>query len=162
MIASFLDRLTQIEKLFASVLVFILTLFVVLDVGSREIFKTGIPWAQKGAVYLMIWVGFLGAVIVTHKVEHLRPEIADKLWKGKLKGVYLRVNNFLIFCFTSSMFYYSLLYVTESRGFGDRNVVIDMPMWLLQAVIPYCFLSMSLRYAYFIFFPREKDPQAVH
>ena len=162
MIASFLDRLTKIEKMFASILVFILTVFVVLDVGSRELFKTGIPWAQKGAVYLMIWVGFLGAVIVTHKVEHLRPEIADKLWKGKLKGVYLRVNNFLIFCFTSSMFYYSLLYVTESRGFGDRNVVIDMPMWLLQAVIPYCFLSMSLRYAYFIFFPREKDPQAVH
>jgi TRAP-type C4-dicarboxylate transport system permease small subunit len=162
MIASILERLTQIEKIIASVMVFILTLFVVVDVGSREIFKTGIPWAQKGAVYLMIWVGFLGAILVTHKVEHLRPEIADKIWKGKAKGIYLRINNLLIFSFTAAMCFYSFKYVMESREFGDRNVVIDMPMWVLQAVIPYSFLSMSLRYAYFIFFPREKDPQAVH
>ncbi len=157
-----LGHLTKIERVLASLMIFVLTLFMVLDVGSREIFKTGIPWAQKGAVYLMIWAGFLGAVLVTHKVEHLRPEIADKLWKGKLKPFYLRMNNLLILIFTSAMAYYSVLYVLESKEFGDRNVIIDMPMWVLQMVIPYCFLSMSLRYLYFVFCPREKDPQAVH
>lgn len=158
----FLHSLTQIEKFLASVLVGLLTLFVVLDVGAREIFKTGIPWAQKGAVYMMIWTGFLGAILVTHKVEHLRPEVADKLWKGSLKKVYLRLQNLLIFIFTLTMFYYSYIYISESREFGDRNVIIDMPMWVLQMIIPYTFLSMSLRYLYFIFFPREKDPGAVH
>jgi C4-dicarboxylate transporter DctQ subunit len=162
MMERFLHSLTQIEKFFASVLVGLLTLFVVLDVGAREIFKTGIPWAQKGAVYMMIWTGFLGAILVTHKVEHLRPEVADKLWKGSLKKVYLRLQNLLIFIFTLTMFYYSYLYISESREFGDRNVIIDMPMWVLQMIIPYTFLSMSLRYLYFIFFPREKDPGAVH
>ena len=162
MMERFLHSLNQIEKFLASVLVGLLTLFVVLDVGAREIFKTGIPWAQKGAVYMMIWTGFLGAILVTHKVEHLRPEVADKLWKGSLKKVYLRLQNLLIFIFTLTMFYYSYLYISESREFGDRNVIIDMPMWVLQMIIPYTFLSMSLRYLYFIFFPREKDSGAVH
>jgi TRAP-type C4-dicarboxylate transport system permease small subunit len=162
MIPKFLDILTRIEKALASVLVFALTIFVVMDVASRELYKTGIPWAQKGAVYMMIWVGFLGAIIVTHKVEHLRPEIADKLWQGKSKIFYLRAHNFLVFCFASAMAYYSVLYVLESKEFGDRNIIIDLPMWALQAVIPYAFISMSLRYFYFIFSPKEKDPGAVH
>ena len=162
MILRILDYLTKVERLFAALLVVILTAFVVIDVGARELFKTGIPWAQKGAVYLMIWTGFLGAIIVTQKVEHLRPEVADKLWKGKWKGLYLRFHNFLILIFTLTMAYYSYGYVMESKDFGDRNVIIDMPMWLLQLIIPYTFSSMSLRYLYFIFFPREKDPQAVH
>jgi C4-dicarboxylate transporter DctQ subunit len=157
-----LDILTRIERFAASILIFVLTIFVVMDVGVREIFKEGIPWAQKGAVYMMIWAGFLGAVLITHKVEHLRPEIADKFWTGKLKSFYLRANNLLVFIFTAAMAYYSYKYVMESREFADRNVIIDMPMWVLQAVIPYCFISMSIRYFYFILFPREKDPGAVH
>jgi TRAP-type C4-dicarboxylate transport system permease small subunit len=158
----FLDILTRIERFAASILIFVLTIFVVMDVGVREIFKEGIPWAQKGAVYMMIWAGFLGAVLITQKVEHLRPEIADKFWTGKLKSFYLRANNLLVFIFTAAMAYYSYKYVMESREFADRNVIIDMPMWALQAVIPYCFFSMSIRYFYFILFPREKDPEAVH
>ncbi len=162
MINRFFEVLTKIEGIFASALVAILTVFVILDVGAREIFRTGIPWAQKGAVYMMIWAGFLGAILVAQKVEHLRPEVADKLWTGKLRPVYLRLHNLLVFGFTAAMTYYSWTYVLESREFGDRNVIIDMPMWVLQAIIPYTFFSMSLRYFYFIFSPREKDPQAVH
>lgn len=158
----FLSLLTRIERLTASVLIAILTIFVVLDVASREIMKQGIPWAQKGAVYLMIWAGFLGAILVTQKVEHLRPEIADKFWTGKLKNIYLRLHNFIVFCFCASMAYYSFLYVLESKEFQDQNVIINMSMWVLQSIIPYAFSSMSLRYLYFIFSPREKNLGVVH
>lgn len=158
----FFELLTKFERVLASSLIFFLTVMVVIDVGARELFKTGVPWAQKGAVYMMIWAGFLGAVLITQKVEHLRPEIADKIWKGKARGIYLRFHNLLVFLFTASMTYYSYLYVSESREFGDMNVIINTPMWVLQMIIPYTFFSMSLRYLYFIFSPREKDPMAVH
>ncbi|HXH76570.1 MAG TPA: TRAP transporter small permease subunit [Bacteriovoracaceae bacterium] len=162
MISRALDVLTKIEKVIASLFIFVLTVFVILDVGARELFKTGIPWAQKGAVYMMIWAGFIGAILVAHKLEHLRPEVADKFWTGKLKPWYLRIQNFLVFIFCAVMAWYSVVYVIESREFADRNIIIDMPMWILQSVIPYCFFSMSLRYLYYSFSPREKDPQAVH
>lgn len=157
-----LDLLTKVERAVASIFIFALTALVIFDVAAREIMKTGIPWAQKGAVYMMIWAGFIGAVLMAQKVEHLRPEVADKLWKGRSKIWYLRIQNFLVFVFCVAMAKYSVDYVIESREFADRNVIIDMPMWVLQLVIPYCFTSMSLRYLYFTFSPREKDPQAVH
>jgi TRAP-type C4-dicarboxylate transport system permease small subunit len=162
MMMRFFNILTNIEKVIASVFTALLTAFVVFDVIAREFWKVGIPWAQKSAVYLMIWVGFLGAIIVTQKVGHLRPEVADKIWKGKSKIFYLRFHNFLVLIFTGTMTYYSWLYVQESRSFADRNIIIDIPMWVLQSIIPYTFFSMSLRYLFFTFFPQEKDPQSVH
>jgi TRAP-type transport system small permease protein len=162
MINRILHTLTTIERAVAALLIFLLTCFVLYDVGAREIFRTGIPWAQKSAVYLMIWAGYLGAILVAQKAEHLRPEMADKIWKGKSRIWYLRFHNFLVFLFTVAMFWYSLQYVLESKGYGDKNVIIDMPIWLLQAIIPYSFFSMSLRYLYFSFIPKEKDPQVVH
>jgi TRAP-type C4-dicarboxylate transport system permease small subunit len=162
MILKTLDVLTKIEKFIASIFIFALTILVLVDVGAREIAETGIPWAQKSAVYMMIWAGFLGAVLVTHKVEHLRPEVADKLWKGKSKIWSMRIQNLLVFIFCLMMLQASIKYVLESKEFGDENIIINMPMWILQLVIPYCFLSMSLRYFYFIFSPKEKNPEAVH
>lgn len=162
MILKFFDLLTKIEKFVASVFIFLLTILVIFDVGSREIAQTGIPWAQKSAVYLMIWAGFLGAVLVTHKVEHLRPEVGDKLWKGKSKIWAMRMQNLLVLIFCVVMTKASVNYVLESKEFGDENIILNTPMWLLQLVIPYCFLSMSLRYLYFTFSPKEKNPEAVH
>jgi len=159
---SVLELLSKVERFLAAGLILILTVFVVVDVGAREIFKLGIPWAQKGAVYMMIWAGFLGAILIAQKAEHLRPEAADKLWKGAARIWFLRTQNFLVFIFCSVMCWYSIDYVMESKEFADRNVIIDMPMWVLQAIIPYSFLSMALRYLYFTFSPKEKDPKAVH
>jgi TRAP-type C4-dicarboxylate transport system permease small subunit len=158
----FLDALTRVEQSIASMLIFLLTSLVLLDVGARELFRTGLPWAQKGAVYMMIWAGFLGSLIVCQKAEHLRPEIADKFWRGRWRTPYLRLHNFSVLIFTSSLSYYSIRYVMESRELGDQNVILNMPMWILQLIIPYTFLSMSLRYLYFIFSPKEKNPEALH
>ncbi len=162
MILKFFEILTKIENIIASIFIFLLTVLVIFDVGSREIAQKGIPWAQKSAVYLMIWAGFLGAVLVTHKVEHLRPEVADKLWKGKNKILAMRVQNFLVLIFCVVMTKASVAYVLESKEFGDENIILNTPTWILQLVIPYCFLSMSLRYLYFTFSPKEKNPEAVH
>lgn len=160
--AKILSILTKIESVMASIFVLFLTLFVIVDVAAREVFKTGIPWTQKSAVYLMIWTGFLGAVLITQKAEHLRPEIADKIWKGKAAKFYLHAQNFLVLIFCVMMAYNSYLYVAESKEFADRNIILDIPMWWLQMIIPYAFTSMSIRYLYFTFYPPVKKEGSIH
>jgi TRAP-type C4-dicarboxylate transport system permease small subunit len=82
-----LHRLTQLEKFVAALFILILTAFVITDVMARELFQTGLPWAQKASVQLMIWAGFLGAALMVQKGDHLRPEAGDKLWKGKMTSI---------------------------------------------------------------------------
>ena len=149
----FISILSRFEKIVAASCMGIMTVLVICDVLSREFLNKGIPWAQKSAVYLMIWGGFIGAVLITEKAAHLRPEVADKIWGEKGQKLFVRIQNFtmLVFCFVFT--YYAFLYVKESFSFGDKSVVLQVPLWTLQVVIPYTFLSMGIRNIYFLFNP---------
>jgi C4-dicarboxylate transporter DctQ subunit len=151
-----IETLSKIEKKMAALFIGIMTILIIFDVLSREIFNKGIPWAQKSAVYLMIWGGFIGAILVAEKAAHLRPEVADKIWGEKGKFHFVRIQNFIMMIFCGIFLYYSYLYVAESYSFGDKSVVLQVPLWVLQLVIPYTFFSMSLRNIYFIFNPNEQ------
>lgn len=150
-----IDTLTKVEKSLAALFIFLMTIFVIFDIGSREIFETGIPWAQKTAVYLMIWSGFLGAILISHKASHLRPEIADKLWMKKPQ-LFVRIQNFVSLTLILILFYYAFSYVSETKEFGDKSVILGVKLWILQLIIPYSLLSMSLRHLYFMIHPEKQ------
>ena len=122
-----------------------ITVFVVADIFSREILSFSVVWAQKGAVYLMIWAGFIGSSLATSKGAHLRPEIGDKLWPLKFQPTYHRIRHFVtaIFCFFGGV--YGIMYLHESFQMGDTNPVIRMPLWIIQIVIPITFYLSAFK-----------------
>jgi TRAP-type C4-dicarboxylate transport system permease small subunit len=148
-----IQLLGSIERFLAKVSMGLMTVLVIIDVFSREIFSKGFPWAQKSAVYLMIWGGFLGAIMISEKAGHLRPEIADKLWGQKRQWLFIRIQNFVSILFCALFIYASYTYVAESKDFADKSIILGIPMWILQLVIPYTFFSMLLRNVYFLFNP---------
>lgn len=152
---AFIKILGSIERLMATIFMGAMTLLVIFDVFSREVMNQGIPWAQKSAVYLMIWGGFLGAVMISEKAGHLRPEIADKIW-GKKQWLFIRFQNMLTIAFCVVFIYASFGYVAESMEFGDKSVVLKVPLWTLQLIIPYTFTSMAIRNIYFLFNPAKQ------
>jgi TRAP-type C4-dicarboxylate transport system permease small subunit len=152
---AFIKVLGSIERLMATIFMGVMTLLVIFDVFSREVMNQGIPWAQKSAVYLMIWGGFLGAISISEKASHLRPEIADKLW-GKKQWLFVRFQNIVTIIFCVIFVIASVNYVGESFEFGDKSVVLKVPLWILQLIIPYTFASMALRNIYFLFNPAKQ------
>lgn len=152
----FLAGLTKVEAIVAGILIGLLSFFVIGDVIAREVFTHGFPWAQKLAVVMMIWAGFLGAALVAQKAGHLRPEIADKLWGEKNILLFVRVQNLAILLFSIFFLKASGSYVLESMDFGDESVTLHVKLWVLQLVIPYTFFSIGLRNVYFIIHPKEQ------
>jgi C4-dicarboxylate transporter DctQ subunit len=151
-----ISYISRFEKVIAALFMGIMTVLVIMDVLSREIMNEGIPWAQKAAVYLMIWGGFIGAILVAEKAAHLRPEVADKVWGEKGKVLFVRIQNLTMFLFCAVFSYYGFLYVQESFSFGDKSVVLQVPLWSLQLIIPYTFVSMGLRNIFFFINPEEQ------
>lgn len=154
--------LHQLEKWIAAFCAACLTLLIITDVITREGFELGLPWAQKAAVYFMIWMGFLGAIMMSHKNEHLRPEFADKIFKGKLSVIVPRLQHLVTAAFTGLLAYSAYVYVLETREFGDMNVILDVAMWKLQLVIPYAFFSMTLRHLYYVYKLPVKTERSLH
>ena len=85
----FISVLDRAQRILAGLSIFLLSVFIILDILGREVFSQGFPWAQKLSVYLMIWAGFLGSSITNNKGAHLRPEIADKLWPESMKEYFI-------------------------------------------------------------------------
>jgi len=131
-----------------------MTVLTLTDVLGREVFKTGVVWAQKSAVYLMIWGGFLGSSLTSATGGHLRPELADKLWPKKLRPFIGSLEQALTAAFCLGLFYLATSYVSSSRELGDLNVVTGLPVWVIQLVIPYTFLSMGLRHLAYAIWPK--------
>lgn len=149
-----LSFLKYFEKAIAGLSFGILTLLMGLDVGGREIANTGIEWAQKAAILMMIWGGFLGAALTSGTGGHLRPEIADKLWPSFSKNFQKSLEHFLISLFCLFFLYLSVVHVLEAKGFGDFHPVIELlPLWVVKIIFPYTFFSMSFRHIVYTFVP---------
>ena len=94
----------------------------------------------------MIWLGFIGASLTSAKGAHLRPEIADKLWRGVGKKIADALAQLITAAFCLGMAYLAYRYVMESKAMGDVSVVTGIPLWIVQLAIPYTFASMALRH----------------
>jgi TRAP-type C4-dicarboxylate transport system permease small subunit len=152
-IARILALLAASEKMIAGLCIGGLTIIMFADVGAREVFKEGISWAQKISLHLMFWGGMLGVAVVSAKGAHLRPEIGEKLWPKKLKPVLKTLEHLLIAAFCATMAVVSVNFVLESNASGQRHPVTDIPLWILQMVLPYVFVSMTLRHVAYALLP---------
>lgn len=150
-----LETLDKIEKWFGAIGILLLSLFVILDVLGREVLGVSIPWAQKLSVYLMIWCGFIGPCLVATKGIYLRPQIFDQMWMKKNPTLYCLGHSLICLIFHLFLLYYAIGYVSESFEFKDMNVLLRVPMWFLQAIIPYAFASLSLRNIYYLLNPED-------
>lgn len=153
--------LNRIEKRVCSAGFAAMTFLVLFDVFGREVLSKSFPWAQKSAVYLMIWLGFLGASLTSATGGHLRPEIADRLWKGALKTWIGALSQLMTAVFCAGLAAYAWGYVQESKALGDVSVVVGLPMWIVQLAIPYTFASMAVRHFCYAVFPAIRPQPSI-
>jgi len=140
-----LSLLLKVEGSIAVVAFLLAAGAVLADVIGREIFDQGLWGSQKFAVYAAVTAGFLGIGIATHAGMHIRPRFADNWFptsfEPALKRIAPAVTAFLFFVFA----WYAYEFVKESFEYKQLTPVLDWPMWMIQIVLPYAFLSNGIR-----------------
>ena len=113
----------------------------------------GIIWAQKLALYFMLWGGLFGTVCASAKGAHLRPEIADKVLPKSLVPYVKIAEHIVISGFFLFLSYLSFLYIADSIEQDEVNPVTEIHLWKVQLIFPYIFTSMGLRHLLYGIFP---------
>jgi len=113
----------------------------------------GIIWAQKLALYFMLWGGLFGTVCASAKGAHLRPEIADKVLPKAVVPYVKIAEQIVISAFFLFLSYLSFLYIGESIEQDEVNPVTEIHLWKVQLIFPYIFTSMGLRHLIYGIFP---------
>ncbi|RZB36750.1 MAG: hypothetical protein SRB2_01829 [Desulfobacteraceae bacterium Eth-SRB2] len=137
-----------LHRLEDAVLVGLLLIMIgmaVTQIFLRNVFEAGIVWSDVMVRILVLWVGLIGAMVASRHDNHIAIDILNRYMPERAK-VYA---NFVIKLFTALICtivaYYSLLFV--QMEFADGGMAFaQVPTWLCEAIIPFAFTVIALRY----------------
>ncbi|WP_187968453.1 TRAP transporter small permease [Aquibium microcysteis] len=153
-VETLLRGLSRAETWVAIAAISISGTLLMADVLGREVMGQGIPWAQRVAVYCATIAGMLGFVIAIQSGEHLRPRVLDGVFPPAMRPAVGRIGYFVSAAIFAFLAYHSYLFVQASAIDGHRGVGLDLPVWPMQVILPYAFVSAALRYLAYAAYPQ--------
>ncbi len=152
-IATALKALNRLECFLAAFGLLVVAAILLADVLGREVFGSGIYWAPRLASYFTTVAGMLGFSIVVSAGGHLRPKFVDGVFPESWDTTVNRIADLLSAGLLFFLFWHSALFVWSTAELGTRAIALNFPVWIVQAIVPYVFLSAAIRYLFYAFAP---------
>ncbi len=148
-----LNFFKEIDLAFArcvEILLIIMLLAMMLLVAGqvilRNVFSSGIPWADVASRHMVLWAAFLGAMLATRSRQHIAIDALTRLFPRKSRNS-IRIGLDLLACFVAFLLAkaaYSFVLAEKAMG---TMLFADVPTWVAQLIIPFGFAMISLEYA---------------
>lgn len=130
--------LAGIRHLLAAAL-FLSALLVCANVFGRYVLFAPIIWAEEVLGYTLVWMVYLGAILVTVQRDHLRMDLLSKALGARAQSV-LDLIGALVFAAVGGLIIYQSF--SSIAQLGHRSQVANLPMNVMHAVIPVAFAVM--------------------
>lgn len=121
---------------------------IVLAAGQivlRNVFESGLVWADPVLRILVLWVGMLGAVAASRENKHITIDILNRM----LPVAWRRWSDVVIALFTAVvcalLAWHTFRFVRDEYQYSDFEVA-GMPVWIWQAIMPVAFGLIAWRY----------------
>lgn len=140
------NSLASVERLLLVVMLAAMVLLAFLQVILRNFFSFGFLWADPLLRYLVLWVGFLGAVLATHSERHFGIEFLNRFLSGRrlhaVKTVISLFATAVAFLLSQAAFQF----LFDAIG-GDEKDLFDLSRRLYYAIIPVAFGLIAVHFA---------------
>jgi len=143
------DFFFRIERYLLTFLVIVMVLLSFLQVVFRNLFSYGFLWADPLLRYMVMWVGFLGAVLATHQEKHFNIEILNRFLSPRtFHVIQIGVNTFaMIVAFLLARSAWQFLF----QGIeAQEKGLFDLPRRFFFAIIPVGFGLITLHFLFHV------------
>lgn len=145
----FLHKLDLTGRWIENVLLFsLLGGMIVLAGGQillRNVFDSGMAWADPVLRILVLWVGLLGAVAASRQNNHITIDILNRM----LPVAWRRWSDVVVALFTSAvcalLAWHTFRFVQDEYQYSDFEIA-GIPVWLWQSIMPVSFSLIAWRY----------------
>ena len=148
-ISGVLARLDRIGRLLENVaLVTLLTSMIVLAFGQivlREVFETGIIWADELIKLMVLWLAMIGSVAACRDDRHIRIDALSHLLPDWLVNITRLIVDAFAAVVCVVIAWHAWRYLQLEIEFADK-VLVDTPAWIAHVVVPMAFILMSYRF----------------
>lgn len=152
-LARVMRAVTAGETAVAVLALVVMTSVVFVDVLGRELIGQGIPGAQRIGVYAFVLAGFLGLPLATARGAHLRPKFADSLFPPRARSTVAVIQHALAAILSLGLAWFGLSFARQTLALHEVSPVLEIPIGLVQLVLPYAFLSSGLCHLVFALNP---------
>ena len=118
----------------------LILLLVVAQVVLRYVFNSPLTWSEELAVFVMIWLTFIGSLICMRDREHIEVTILVDSLPHKLQRIVLTFSRLASVLFLLVVAYYGFELVTENMTVTSPANKISMG--LVYTIIPLSSLGM--------------------
>lgn len=132
-----------------SLLFLLMAILILVACGQillRNFFEVTLLWADALIRHLVLWCGFLGALIATRMDKHIRIDALLRLLSRTQQRWLILLTNLFSACICGLLTWISILFLQDELSFGARTF-FDWPSWKLQLIFPLTFSIMCLRFA---------------
>lgn len=137
--------LKRIEEALLISLVILMVLLAFFQVLLRNIFSSGIIWADIFLRHLVLWVGLLGAVLVTRERRHIKIDIFSKFFSDNIRPMINLGIDSISFFITVLLTKASITFVMSEK-LGGSILFLRVPTWTMELIIPIAFALISLHF----------------
>lgn len=149
----FLKKLDQsLEEWILGVALIAMSVILLAQILMRALIGNSLTWAEEVARYFYVWSVFLSIGCTIRKRNILKVDlILDLLPKNlrKIMDVIIDLINVVLFAFLA---YYSVATVQGVFASGQTSPALEIPMYIIYAIIPVGFVLASLRSIQKIYF----------
>jgi len=122
-----------------------LILLAFAQIALRNLFSITLLWAEPLLRHLVLWSGFLGALIATRRDKHIRIDAFLRLGSPPTRALLQSIAGLFSAAVCLLLFWVSIQFLQDERAF-DTRTFLDIPSWYLQLIFPLTFGGMALRF----------------
>src|SRR5262245_30501437 len=118
-----------------------LAMIVFLQFFTRYVLNDSVSWTEEIARYGLIWVTFIGAVMVTRRNSHIAVVLLPNLLPARAGRLLLALVDLAVLGFLGLLAWFSVLIIGRMQV--QRMTVVELPMsWVYAAVVLGCCLMV--------------------
>ncbi len=155
--------LRQLEDAVLALLLTGMILLASLQILLRNVFDSGIVWADPAVRVLVLWVGLLGALAASRDDRHINVDVLSRILPEKPRRAVSTLTRLFTAGVAAVVSYHSARFVRSEFEFGSVAFA-GLPSWALASIIPIAFGGIALRYLLMAFDParsaRPTEPEA--
>lgn len=115
-----------------------------INVVGRYIGDFALTGVDEIEIYILIWIAFLGAAIITWRGGHLRMDVLLEASPPAFRLTIVAIETLVLLTVSSFVAYQSFRYVERIYMLGAVSDVAHIPTWIAHAAITTGFAAIAL------------------
>ena len=112
----------------------------------RNLFDSGLVWADPLLRLLVLWVGLLGALAATREPKHISIDVFLHLMPVRSRAAVQVITALFAAAVSGIVAWHGARFV-EMDFQAQATAFAGLPAWVLELVIPFAFGMIAIRYA---------------